>query len=295
MLKIGIDLGGTKIEGIVLDNGNNVIDRKRIPTEQELGYNHIMKNLIGLYHSLLDGKHDQKHRVGIGTPGYSNREGLLKNSSLLCLNEKPFLKDFENYTSVRPDIENDANCFAVAEALMGAGKGKKLVFGVIMGTGCGGGIVSGGAIIRGSQYLGGEIGHATLYPDGVDCFCGKRGCVERYISGSGVQEQYQIRTGQKMRLENIVDAYRNGDENASAVMKSFFNNFGLVMSNLINMLDPDQIVLGGGVSNIEELYTEGIERVARYVFKDDPIVNIAKNQLGDSAGVFGAALLGDSN
>jgi len=294
MLKIGIDLGGTKIEGIALDAQNNIIERKRIPTEQDLGYNHIMKNIIGLYHSLLGENKEQPHRLGIGTPGYSNAEGLLKNSSLLCLNDKPFLNDFERFAGIRPNIENDANCFAIAEALMGAGKGEKLVFGVIMGTGCGGGVVTDGSIIRGAQYLGGEVGHVTLYPNGVDCFCGKKGCAERYISGSGVQERYLDKTGVAKDLKDIVAAYRAGDPDAGDIMNDLFEHFGIVMANLINVLDPHKIVLGGGLSNIEELYTIGMERVKKHVFKDDPIVNIVKNTLGDSAGVFGAALLGEN-
>lgn len=294
MLKIGIDLGGTKIEGIVLDAHNNIIERKRIPTEQEFGYDHVMKNVIGLYHDLLGENKQQLHRIGIGTPGHSNKEGLLQNSSLLCLNDKPFSNDFERFVGVRPNIENDANCFAIAEAVMGSGKGEKLVFGVIMGTGCGGGIVIDGSVIRGAQYLGGEVGHVTLHPNGVDCFCGKKGCAERYISGSGVQERYLDKTGTAKDVKNIIAAYRGGDADAGEIMNDFFENFGIVMANLINVLDPDKIVLGGGLSNIDELYTIGIERVKEHVFKDDPIVNIVENLLGDSAGVFGAALLGEN-
>lgn len=294
MLKIGIDLGGTKIEGIVMDAHNNTVVRKRIPTEQKFGYDHIMKNLVGLYDGLLGENKQQLHRIGIGTPGHTNKEGLLKNSSLLCLNDKPFLNDFERFVGVRPNTENDANCFAIAEAVMGSGKGKKLVFGVIMGTGCGGGLVIDGSVIRGAHYLGGEIGHATLHPNGVDCFCGKKGCTERYISGSGVQERYFDKTGVTKDLKNIIAAYRDGDADAGEIMNDFFENYGIVMANLINIIDPDKIVLGGGLSNIDELYTIGIERVKKHVFKENPIVNIVKNLLGDSAGVFGAALLGEN-
>ena len=163
-----------------------------------------------------------------------------------------------------------------------------------MGTGCGGGLVIDGSVIRGSQYLGGEIGHATLHPNGVDCFCKKKGCTERYISGSGVQERYLDKTGVTKDLRNIIAAYRDGDADAGEIMNDFFDNYGIVMANLINIIDPDKIVLGGGLSNIDELYTIGIERVKKHVFKNDPIVNIVENLLGDSAGVFGAALLGEN-
>ena len=162
-----------------------------------------------------------------------------------------------------------------------------------MGTGCGGGIVVNKSLLRGHQYLGGEIGHAILHPGGRDCFCGKKGCIERYISGSGIEEQYMERTGTRKKLQVIVDDYRGGDRDATETMNNFFEDFGMAMSTLINILDPDQIVLGGGVSNIDELYTIGIEKVRKNVFKEDPEILIARNVHGDSAGVIGAALLND--
>lgn len=289
--RIGIDLGGTKIEGILLDEHHHELARKRVNTEQHLGYSHIMDKLAELYAFLQNAAHGVPTQVGIGTPGYSNKEGLIKNSSLQVLNDRPFIKDFEKRAGVLPKVENDANCFAVAEAILGGGKGCEVVFGVIMGTGCGGGVVIGGKVIRGAQYIGGEVGHAILYPGGVDCFCGKKGCVERYISGSGVQERHQERTGVAANLKTIVEDYRKGSQEAKVTMDEFLDNFAMVMANLINVLDPDKIVIGGGVSNIDELYTDGISRVSHYVFKENPDIHIVKNQLGDSAGVFGAALL----
>ncbi len=293
MFKIGIDLGGTKVEGVVLDEQGHIIERKRVATQQQLGYDHIVLVVADLYKSLRSSINNQEHQIGIGTPGYTDQHGLIKNSSLLCLNDRALIGDFERLTGRKPATDNDANCFAVAEALLGAGKGKDVVFGVIMGTGCGGGIVVNKRLIRGHQYLGGEIGHAVLHPGGIDCFCGKKGCIERYISGTGIEEQYAEKTGLKKRLETIVDDYRKGEEDATEVINQFLEDFGIAMSTLINILDPDLIVLGGGVSNIEELYTIGIEKVKKNVFKEDPEILIARNIHGDSAGVIGAALLND--
>jgi fructokinase len=166
-----------------------------------------------------------------------------------------------------------------------------VVFGVILGTGCGGGIVVNKRLLRGHQYLGGEIGHSVLHPGGRPCFCGNRGCAERYISGTGIEEGYREKTRTAKKLQEIVAEYREGKPAAIEIMEEFFDDFGLSISTLINILDPDQIVLGGGVSNIDELYTLGIERVRKNVFMENPEIRISKNQLGDSAGVIGAALL----
>ena len=293
MLKIGIDLGGTKTEAVILDDRGTIIERKRVTTGQEQGYDLVVRVVADLYTSMCDSINDREHQLGIGTPGYTDGQGLIKNSSLLCLNDKPLITDFERLSGRKPRTENDANCFAVAEALLGAGKGKEVVFGVIMGTGCGGGIVVNNSLVRGHQYLGGEIGHAVLHPGGRECFCGKRGCIERYISGSGIEEGYLEKTGTRKRLQEIVDDYRRGDGVATEIMEHFFEDFGMAMSTLINILDPDQIVLGGGVSNIDELYTIGIDKVRKNVFKEDPEILIVKNMHGDSAGVIGAALLHD--
>jgi len=293
MYKIGIDLGGTKTEAVILDEQGNLIKRKRLPTGQDQGYDHVVEVVADLYISMRDNIGNAQHQLGIGTPGYTNPRGLIKNSSLLCLNGRPLIGDVERLIGIRPETENDANCFAVAEALLGAGKGKKIVFGVILGTGCGGGIVVNKSLVRGHQYLGGEIGHAVLHPGGRKCFCGNRGCIERYISGSGIEEGYLEKAGVKMKLQDIVEDYRRGDGVATEIMEQFFEDFGLAMSTLINILDPDLIVLGGGVSNIDEIYTTGIEKVRNNVFKEDPEILIAKNMYGDSAGVIGAALLHD--
>ena len=294
MYKIGIDLGGTKIEGIVLDANLNEIFRKRISTEQELGYDHILNQISELYSSLVKEIKSTHHTFGIGTPGsISSKTGLLKNSNTVCMNGKPFLSDLENILKRKIAIENDANCFAMAEAIMGAGKGYDMVFGVIMGTGCGGGIVFKEQLIKGPQSIAGEWGHSTIAPkDGPLCYCGKRGCVETLISGGGLQKRYVEQTRNSKSLQEIIDLYRSGDQQCVTLMNDFFENFGIALSNIINILDPDVVVMGGGVSNIEELYTLGIKEVYKNIFNDMPTTRIVKNKAGDSAGVWGAALIG---
>jgi fructokinase len=262
-----------------------------VATGQEQGYEHVVEVVAALYGTMRDHISRAVHQLGIGTPGHTNAGGLIENSSLLCLNGKALIGDVERRIGVKARTENDANCFAVAEALLGAGKGMETVFGLIIGTGCGGGIVINKHLLRGHQHLGGEIGHVVLHPGGRPCFCGNRGCVERYISGRGIEEGYREKTGTGIRLEEIVKAYRKGEDAASEIMEDFFEDFGLAMSMLINILDPDMIVLGGGVSNIDELYTSGIGKVRKNVFKKDAEIRIARNMHGDSAGVIGAALL----
>lgn len=293
MYKIGIDLGGTKIEGIVLDKNLKEIFRKRISTEQEKGYDHILNRINLLYNDLVSSINKNTHTFGIGTPGaISRKTGLLINSNTNCLNNKPFLTDLERKLGKKVAIENDANCFAMAEALMGAGKGKDLVFGVIMGTGCGGGIVYKGQLFAGLQGISGEWGHMTIDPEGPQCYCGKRGCVETFISGGGLEKLYWKTTSTKKPLKDIIADCRNSDPFAVKFLDDFFNHFGKALSNVINILDPDVVVLGGGVSNVEELYTKGIEKVKEYVFNDTLETPIVKNKTGDSAGVWGAALIG---
>ena len=293
MFRIGIDLGGTKIEGIVLDASGGELFRKRVDTQQEKGYDHILSRIKGLHDELAAGIQGAAHTFGIGTPGaISSRTGLLKNSSTVCLNSQPLKADLERILGRKIEIQNDANCFAMAEALHGAGRGKKLVFGVIMGTGCGGGIVYKGEVITGPQAIAGEWGHTSIAPDGPLCYCGQRGCVETFISGGGLEARYAEQFGAKRSFKEIVKDYHASDAKTVAFMKVFFRNFGRSMANLIDVLDPDVIVLGGGVSNFDALYTEGVAEVVRQVFSDCLETPIVKHQLGDSAGVIGAASIG---
>ena len=293
MFRIGIDLGGTKIEGIVLNALGEEIFRKRIHTEQQRGAAHILNRVNELYRELAGQIQNAPHTVGIGTPGaISRRTGLLKNSNTVCLNGQPIKTELERLLGRTIEIQNDANCFAMAEALHGAGKGKNLVFGVIMGTGCGGGIVYKGEVITGPQAIAGEWGHMSIDPKGPACYCGQRGCVETYISGGGAEALYGGRFSEKKTFAEIAGAYRAGEARAVDFMKDFFRQFGRSLANVIDILDPDVVVLGGGLSNFEALYTEGVAQVARQIFSDSLETPIVKNQLGDSAGVIGAALVG---
>jgi fructokinase len=291
MNRIGIDLGGTKIEGVVLDAAGREVTRRRIATEREHGYQHILNRIKSV--------HDELAAVagpttfGIGTPGaISPRNGLLKNSNTVCMNGQPVKADLEKLLGRQIEIQNDANCFAMAEALLGAGKGKKLVFGVIMGTGCGGGIVHHGEVFTGPQAIAGEWGHMSIDPHGPLCYCGRRGCVETFISGGGLENRYAEKFGVRRSLKEVVRDYENHAPPAVEFMREFFDRFGRALANVIDILDPDLVVLGGGVSNIPALYTEGVAAVRKYVFTDELLTPIVQHQLGDSAGVLGAALVG---
>ena len=291
--KIGIDLGGTKIEGIILDANDEERFRHRIPTEADKGYEHIISNIESLYRKLLDEIDSAEHSFGIGTPGaLSHRTGLLKNSNTVCMNGQPLKRDIEERIGREIQMMNDANCFALAEAVSGAARGKNMVFGVIMGTGCGGGIVHGGKVWQGLQLLGGEWGHMSIDPNGPLCYCGTRGCVETFISGGGLERRYEEQFGEKRGLRDIEKDADAGRQRDVEFMQTFYRNFGRAMANLINILDPDVVVLGGGVSNVQGLYTEGVRAVAERVFSDSLETPIVQNELGDSAGVIGAALIG---
>ena len=293
MYRIGIDLGGTKIEGIVLDANGQELFRKRIPTESEKGYHHILSRIKSLRDELDADVKSQPYTFGIGTPGaISPKTGLLKNSNTVCMNGQPVKADLEKLLGHKIEIQNDANCFAMAEALYGAGKGKKMVFGVIMGTGCGGGIVYRGEVITGPQAIAGEWGHTSIDPNGPKCYCGQRGCTETFISGGGVENRYAEQFGLRKPFKEIGDDYERGDAKAAEIIKAFFEHFGRALANVIDVLDPDAVVLGGGVSKFDPLYDEGIAAVARFVFNDSLETPIVKHQIGDSAGVIGAALIG---
>jgi fructokinase len=291
--KIGMDLGGTKIEGIVLDSQGKELFRKRIETQRDFGYHHILNRIKGLHDELAAHIRNEPHTFGIGAPGVvSPRTGLLKNSNTVCMIGQPVKTDLENLLGRKIEIQNDANCFAMAEALLGAGRGRKMVFGVIMGTGCGGGIVHNGEVITGPQGIAGEWGHMSIDPNGPRCYCGQLGCVETLISGGGLEARYIEQFGVKKPLREIEKEFYAGEPQAVAFMKIFFRHFGRAIANLIDVIDPDVIVLGGGVSKFEALYTDGVAEVAKFVFSDSLETPIVKHQIGDSAGVIGAALIG---
>jgi len=285
--KIGIDLGGTKIEGILLDEKYNTIQRKRIETHQENGYDSIVKSIISLINELKT-ETGEETSVGICTPGViDDNSGLIKNSNTRCLIGMPLKNDIEKALGHEIVMENDANCFALAESLLGSAKGYDVVFGVIMGTGVGGGIVINGTLHKGSTNIAGEWGHHTLYPNGNGCYCGKQGCVETYISGPALEKRWLELTGKKESLQSIASMASS----SAQWKKEFLENFGISLANVIDILDPDAIVLGGGVSNIPFLYDRGKKVVYEKVFSDSVDTPILKNSLGDSAGVFGVCMI----
>ena len=286
---IGIDLGGTKIECIVLESQKEIF-RDRILTESEKGSDHILNQIHQIYQKAILFIDNQKHTLGICTPGsISPDTNLLRNSNTTCLNGLPFKKILEDKLDHSLSIENDANCFALAEAVMGAGQDHEFVFGVIMGTGCGGGFIHNKQLRVGPNLISGEWGHSILHTNGNACYCGKHGCVETYISGGGLSK---ILSNQSIHLSLEVFFQKEDKNNfESKIYQNFMNDFAQAMGNIINSIDPDIIILGGGLSNVDSLYTDGINAINQYIFSETLKTPIVRNQLGDSAGVFGAALL----
>ena len=289
--RIGIDLGGTKIEAIIIDDQFQVIDRKRIPTLRDEGYDAIINRIIDLSKEMIS-IGDIDGPIGICTPGtIEATTGLLKNSNTVCLIGKPIQQDMEDALGIPILMENDANCFALAEATIGAAKKYDVVFGVILGTGCGAGIVMNKKIHRGANAIAGEWGHHTLYPGGRSCYCGNQGCTESYISGTALESEWKELTGEFATVTDVIDnkmyeAHPEWKEN-------FMMNFGRALSNVIDILDPDAIVMGGGLSKVDLLYTEGMQAVYKESFSEVVRTPIIKNKLGDSGGVFGAAMIMD--
>ena len=294
----GIDLGGTKIEGIVLESIENPkeISRIRIKTEAEKGYNHILNKIKDLVFQLKKNSKDSPKQIGIGTPGTIDPETqLLKNSNSINLNHKPIKKDLERILNLKIKIENDANCFALAETHFGSVKDEirnpEVVFGIIMGTGVGGGIIVNGKSIFGHQGIGGEWGHNVIEENGKKCYCGKRGCVETVISGPALEEHFALLTGKKLSFKKIYSLYKKNDPAAIKTINRLLYYYGKGIATVINIIDPDIIVIGGGLSHLEELYREGVDKIKEFVFNPTFKTKIIKPKLGDSAGVYGAAFL----
>ena len=296
----GVDLGGTKIECAVLDRQNptRVILRKRIDTEASKGYTHILQQVKCLVDEVATELNESPVQVGFATPGVLDpRTQTMKNCNTVCMNGQAMASDLAAILGCEVSLANDANCFALAETHLGAvldvHPGAEIVFGVIMGTGVGGGLVAHGKVVKGVHGIGGEWGHNILEEGGDPCYCGKAGCVEHVISGPALELFYERQSGQKMRMPQIMQAFFAGnDPVALATVDRMLENFGRAISTLINVLDPDVIVIGGGVGNIDLLYTEGYNRVKKYIFNSGEVhTPIVKPKLGDSAGVFGAAML----
>lgn len=294
----GLDLGGTKVEGVILKSARQpeVIFRDRIPTEANKGYEHILEQVKKLV-DMMERKAGYKpEKVGMGTPGVLiPKLRIMKNCNTTALNGKPLQDDLERLLGLQLQIANDANCFTLAEAQLGVVKEKfpkaKVIFGVIMGTGIGGGIVVNGQIINGFHGIGGEWGHNYLHEaEGDQCFCGKKGDNESILSGPALERYYKSLTGERLNLREIASR-SDVDPAALKTIKRLTDNFGKALSVVINILDPDVIVTGGGVGNIDDIYTEGVASVRKYVFNHSFEAPIVRPILGDSAGVFGAAYL----
>lgn len=295
-MKLGIDLGGTKIEIIALDNQGVELLRQRVPTPQG-DYSatlHAIENLVRSAESELG----QRGSVGIGTPGtISKATGLLKNSNSVHLNGKPVFQDLESLLQRKVMISNDANCFALSEATDGAASGASVVFGVIIGTGVGAGIVVNGRVLTGPNGIAGEWGHNSLpWPaadelPGPECYCGQKGCIETFLSGPEMTKLHQKESGVALSPEVIVARAEAGDKACVLSMQHYENRLARALAHVINILDPDVIVLGGGMSNIERLYSNVPQLWTRWVFSDRVDTRLVKNKFGDSSGVRGAAWL----
>jgi fructokinase len=297
-MKVGIDLGGTKIEIIVMNDEGSQLLRRRIPTPQN-DYEAVLQAIIRMVSS-VEQELDKHATVGIGTPGAISRAtGLLKNSNSVVLNGKPFKADIERRLKRRIKVNNDANCFALSEATDGAARGADVVFGVIVGTGTGAGVVVNGHVLKGPNAIAGEWGHNPLpWPrdderPGPECYCGKRGCIETFLSGPGMANDHHQAPRQRLTPKDIVDLAAQGDNRAEVTLKRYEDRMARSLAHVINILDPDVIVLGGGMSNLTRLYQNVPALWDQYVFSDRVNTRFVAPLYGDSSGVRGAAWLWD--
>lgn len=292
----GVDLGGTKIEGAILDplHPTHALHRLRVPTEASHGYDHIMGQIGKLILRLEQVSGLRRPAcIGVGTPGVTSPQtGTIKNSNTLCLNGRSLVVDLSKTLGVQVILANDANCFALAEATLGAAVGYKTVFGIILGTGVGGGIVVDGRILTGNHGICGEWGHNPLRGEDAVCYCGRRGCVEMVCAGPSLERFYAGHSGRAIKMPQIVEYASGGETLAIATMERLRMKFSEALGAVINILDPDAIVIGGGVGNLDMLYTpETRDLISTNIFNHDFDAPLLKPVLGDSAGVFGAAML----
>jgi len=296
-LHLGIDLGGTKIEVIVLNEQGDECLRQRVPTPQG-DYQAILRAIVDLV-SMVEAKQGRVSSIGVGAPGSVSRAtGLLRNSNSVCLNGMPFKQDLELLLGRSVRLANDADCFVLSEASDGAATGAATVFGVILGTGVGGGIVVNGRLLAGPNGIAGEWGHNPLpWPmaieqPGPDCYCGKQGCIETFLSGPGLENDYHLLTGKILEAREIVAGVEAQDVDCIQVMIRYEDRLARALAHIINILDPDVIVLGGGMSNISSIYQSVTSMWGAYVFSDCVATQLLPACYGDSSGVRGAAWLG---
>ena len=295
-MRIGIDLGGTKIEIIALDDAGVELARQRVATPQG-DYSGILNTIAALI-SDVETTTKRRGSIGIGTPGSSSpATGLMRNSNSICLNGMPVKKDLENLLQRPIRMANDANCFALSEATDGAAQGAAVVFGVIVGTGTGAGVVVNRRVLTGPNAIAGEWGHNPLpWPQdnerpGPDCYCGKHGCIETFLAGPSFERDYAQATGNKVGAHEIVMLAEKSDTKAEQILLRYENRMARSLAHIINVLDPDVIVLGGGMSNVQRLYKNVPAIWGQYVFSDVVLTRLVAPKYGDSSGVRGAAWL----
>ena len=296
MFRIGVDLGGTKIEAIALGADGSIPARLRIATPRH-DYQATLSAIASLVRD-IEAQIGQRASVGIGMPGaISPATGLVKNANSTWLNGQPLSQDLSVLLDRPLRFANDANCFALSEASDGAAAGAACVFGVIVGTGTGGGVVVNGQVLTGVNAIGGEWGHNPLprpLPDelpGPKCYCGQHGCIETFLSGPGLARDHERATGSALQPAEIAARAEDGDPEATATLERYEDRMARALASIINILDPDVIVLGGGMSNVSRLYTRVPARWARYVFSDRVDTRLVPPMHGDSSGVRGAAWL----
>ena len=295
-MRIGIDLGGTKIEALAIDEHGGELARHRVETPRE-DYDATIESMADLVRR-LERETGHMGSVGAGIPGsISGVTGLVKNSNSTWLNGRPLHKDLSAALQREVRVANDANCLAVSEATDGAAAGEHVVYGLILGTGCGGGVAIAGRVHAGPNGLAGEWGHNPLpwvkpseYP-GPTCYCGKRGCLEMWVSGTGISLDHKNVTGKMQTTREIVDDFHRGDQEAAATMDRFQDRLARGLAHVINVLDPDVVVIGGGVSRVQHIYQELPRRLSAYVFGGEVSTPIFPARYGDSSGVRGAAWL----
>ena len=292
----GIDLGGTKIEIALCDPAKpaEALIRRRCETEAHRGYDHILSRIAALVAEAEElANLKRPAQIGIATPGTVDPvSGELKNSNTTCLNGRPLRQDLAAALGCEITMANDANCFTLAEALWGAGRGEKVVLGLILGTGVGGGICIEGKVLNGLHGIAGEWGHNPIPGEDRLCYCGRRGCVETVIAGPSLERFYRESGGEDLKLPAICARACAGEDLANQTLARLRDKFGQAIAAVINILDPDAIVVGGGVGNIPLLYEEPVrEAIRRHLFNPELKTKILRPLLGDSAGVFGAALL----
>jgi fructokinase len=295
-MRIGIDMGGTKIEGIALADSGEELLRIRIKSPRH-DYEATVEAITGIVHR-IEAETDQKGTVGIGIPGaISPQTGLVKNANSTWIIGRQFDVDLENAMARKIRLENDANCLAVSEAVDGAGAGAKVVFAIIIGTGCGGGIAIDQKVHGGLHSIAGEWGHISLgwmrpeeYP-GVDCYCGQRGCLETFISGTGFENEYEKQTGVHKSGQEIAALLEQNDVDAEKVAQIYENRLARAIATAVNIMDPDVLVLGGGMSNLSRIYKNLPALVQKWTFGGEFTTPIRPAKHGDSSGVRGAAWL----